>query len=56
MTAFLSNGTKGCGPICAVERTGILLALGDGDTEPTLTYGNSTAEMADMTEVDYGTL
>lgn len=56
VTASLTNGTKGCGSICAVLTAGQLLAIGDGDISDRIEYGGVTATMIDMPEVNYGTL
>ena len=54
VTTSLTEGTKGCGPVCAVTLSGQLLALGDGDLSDSIKHGNSSANMIELAEVDYG--
>lgn len=52
-SVYLSQGTVGCGSICAISKVGELLAIGDGETSNTLEYNNAIATMYDLAEVNY---
>ena len=53
MTAFLTDGTKGCGSICAVTTDGEIIAVGEGESHDTVTYAGTEATMIDLPEVKY---
>lgn len=51
---ILLDGVKGAGPLGCLDTYGKRIALGDGDTNPTITYDGVTANLIDPEVVNYG--